>query len=119
MIKDGKYRFTLQFGMDTVEETRAGKLLEEAGKRKSPIVVAALNEYIEKHPELLSSNVRIQFQVRPLSPDQLEMKIRQLIEERLSSGGNIPPQIPAQTPNTTRQISEDILDMLTDLDCFS
>ena len=54
MIKDGKFRFTLQFGMNTQEELQAGKLLEQLGKRKSPIVVAALNEYLANHPELLT-----------------------------------------------------------------
>ena len=35
MIKDGKFRFTLQFGMETKEELEAGNLLEQLGKRKS------------------------------------------------------------------------------------
>ena len=58
MIKDGKYRFTLQFGMTTDEEQRAGDLLEQLGKKKSPVVVAALNEYMVAHPEIkIESNV--------------------------------------------------------------
>ena len=53
MIKDGKYRYTLQFGMESVEEQRAGELLENMGNKKSPVIVAALNEYLDRHPELL------------------------------------------------------------------
>ena len=52
MIKDGKYRYTLQFGMESVEEQRAGELLENMGNKKSPVIVAALNEYLDRHPEL-------------------------------------------------------------------
>ena len=52
MIKDGKYRYTIQFGMKTEEEQRAGELLENMGNKKSPVIVAALNEYLERHPEL-------------------------------------------------------------------
>lgn len=53
MKRDGKYRFTLQFPADTERRIQAGELLEQLGNRKSAVVVAALCEYAEKHPELL------------------------------------------------------------------
>lgn len=117
MIKDGKYRYTLQFGMESVEEQRAGALLENMGNKKSPVVVAALNEYFDRHPELLSGKAVIQYRLSTLPPEQLKETIRQLIEERLGSG----PSLPKQADNTqdTKQVSSDILDMLNDLDCFS
>ena len=40
MIKDGKFRFTLQFGMNTDEEQKAGNLLEQLGKKKQMIIVS-------------------------------------------------------------------------------
>ena len=49
MKKDGKYRYSLQFGMGTEEEIRAGELLENLGNRKSKVLIAALNEYIANH----------------------------------------------------------------------
>ena len=52
MKKNGKYRFTLQFGMDTEAENRAGEILEKLGNKKSKILIAALNEYASNHPEL-------------------------------------------------------------------
>ncbi len=118
MIKDGKYRYTLQFGMASVEEQRAGELLENMGNKKSPVIVAALNEYMDRHPELLSGKAVIQYRLSTLPPEQLEERIRQLIEDRLGSG------IPVQqkgvgNAESTKQVSEDILDMLSDLDCFS
>ena len=52
MKKDGKYRFTLQFGSESDEEYRAGEFLEHLGNKKSAVIVAALNEYLTSHPEL-------------------------------------------------------------------
>lgn len=118
MIKDGKYRYTLQFGMETVEEQRAGELLENMGNQKSPVIVAALNEYMDRHPELLSGKAVIQYRLSTLPPEQLEETIRKLIEERLGSGVPVKPQT-EDTTETTKQVSSDILDMLSDLDCFS
>lgn len=67
MIKDGKYRYTLQFDMNTAEERQAGQFLEQLGNRKSSIIVAALNKYLEDNPELLDSHqVRILELYEPL-----------------------------------------------------
>lgn len=118
MIKDGKYRFTLQFGMGTDEERRAGELLEQLGKRKSPIVVAALNEYVENHPKLLEGKPCIQFHISGPDPQALKETIIQLIEERLGSGEPLPKQEDI-SKSAVKQVSDDILDMLSDLDCFS
>ena len=53
MKKDGRYRFTLQFAMDSEENVRAGELLERLGNKKSRVVVAALNALADDHPERL------------------------------------------------------------------
>ena len=39
MKKDGRYRFTLQFAMDSEENVRAGELLERLGNKKSRVVM--------------------------------------------------------------------------------
>lgn len=117
MIKDGKYRYTLQFGMASVEEQRAGEILENMGNKKSPVIVAALNEYLDRHPELLSGKAVIQYRISTLPPDQLKETIRQLIEEYLGSG--VPLQRQADSTKDNTQVNNDILDMLSDLDCFS
>ena len=119
MVKDGKFRFTLQFGMTTQEELQAGKLLEQLGTRKSPVVVAALNEYLENHPEFHLGETKIQFHMAGPDSQSLENTIRRLIEERLGSGVPLPVQnseIPTENP---KQVSADILDMLQDLDMFN
>lgn len=104
--------------MGTDEEQRAGNLLEQLGKRKSPIVVAALNEYVENHPELLEGKPSIQFHVSAPDPQALRETIIQLIEERLGFGVPFPRQADTSEPEV-KQVSNDILDMLSDLDCFA
>jgi len=118
MIKNGKYRFTLQFGMRTSEEKQAGELLEQLGKRKSPIVVAALNEYLENHPELLQGKANLNFHV--LAPDEklLEEKIREIIESQFGTGSAFPTQRIENPVEATKEIQDDIFEMLNDLDCF-
>lgn len=60
MNKDGKYRFALQFARDTVEQIRAGELLEWLGNKKSSIVVDALIKYMEIYPELECGNSKVE-----------------------------------------------------------
>lgn len=117
MIKDGKYRFTLQFGMDTEEEKRAGGFLEKIGKRKSPILVAAVNEYLDNHPNLLSGEHKIQFQIKGIPQEQLEECVRRIVAEHL--GPAAASVSPASTQEDSKQVSDDILEMLNDLDCFN
>jgi len=105
--------------MDTQEELQAGNILEQLGKRKSPIVVAALNEYLENHPEFHLGETKLHFHLATPDSQSLENTIRRLIEERL--GASIPPasqesEAPTEDP---KQVSADILDMLNDLDCFA
>lgn len=118
MIKDGKYRYTLQFGMNTAEERRAGQFLEQLGNKKSPIIVTALNKYLEDNPGLLDSQVCVRVHVSNLNTRMLEDKIRQLIEERLTSSVPLPTQAAANPRESVEQVSADILEMLNDLDSF-
>ena len=79
MKRDGKYRFSLQFGSETREQMQAGELLERLGNRKSAVVIAALNAYITAHPELAEPapvSVKIDGGIRR---DALEQMIRSII----------------------------------------
>ena len=60
MKKDGKYRFSLQFGADSEEQVKAGELLERLGNKKSAVVVAALNDYLNSNPDLQDTHCKIE-----------------------------------------------------------
>ena len=117
MKKDGKYRYSLQFGMGTEEEIRAGELLENLGNRKSKVLIAALNEYIANHPEIENEHCELKVSFQSIPMELLESKIRQLVEERLG---------PMTTTAASREftskeldsVSQDIVEMLDDLELF-
>ena len=117
MKKDGKYRFSLQFGMDSAEEVQAGELLERLGNRKSAVVVAAIGEYLHAHPEMLTQECRINVRFTGMDRDRLEEMIRQIVDERLATteaSGKPEPETGKDT-----MVETDILEMLGDLDIFS
>lgn len=117
MKRDGRYRFSLQFGMNSEEEIRAGELLESLGNKKSKVLIAALNEYVANHPELQSERCEINVSFQSVPMELLELKIRQMIEERL---GSIPTDIVHKDVPTEviDYMNQDIVDMLDDLELF-
>lgn len=117
MKKDGKYRYSLQFGMSSEEEIRAGELLESLGNKKSKVLIAALNEYVTNHPELESHLCELTVSFQSVPMELLEMKIRQLVEERLGSVTTF-PQTNTAVPEQVEHVSQDIVDMLGDLELF-
>lgn len=117
MKKDGKYRFSLQFGMDSKEEVQAGELLERLGNRKSAVVVAAIGEYLRVHPEMLTQECRINVRFTGMDKDGLEEMIRQIVDERLAitkASGKPEPEM-----DKVEMAETDILEMLGDLDIFN
>lgn len=118
MIKDCKFRFTLQFGMNTDEEQRAGNLLEQLGKKKSPVVVAALNKYIAEYPEILSGRGDIRLHVSAPDPKQLEEMVRRIVTEMIGLSNHLEDTDQKIPPRSVNQVSNDILDMIADLDMF-
>lgn len=83
MKKDGKYRYTLQFGLQTDEEYQAGELLERLGNKKSAVIIAALNEYMISHPELQSPYCKIEVKVGSnFSQDRVEQIVRISLTKR-------------------------------------
>ncbi len=119
MKKDGKYRFSLQFGSDSDEQVRAGELLEKLGNKKSHIIVAAVNEYIENHPEIQGENCKIEVRITSgYSRDKIEEYIRKVIEEKLAS-----VQVSADSSNKNSEydktaIENDIAQMLDNIGAF-
>ena len=117
MKKNGKYRFSLQFGMESEEEIQAGELLERLGNRKSAVVVAAIGEYLQKHPELCSAECKVSVCLTGIRENRLEEMIRQIVEERLAKVAVKDPHEGIAALDSMPET--DILEMLGDLDIFN
>ena len=116
MKNESQYRFNIQFTAKTDDEIMAGEFINSLGRRKGLFIVATVIEYLNNHKELSSNSKHIH--VSTVSADQLEAKIRAIIDEKLAC---LPAEVrlaPALPPETT-QISSDIADMLEDLELFA
>ena len=133
MKKDGLYRYSLQFPDDSEKRIRAGELLEKLGNKKSAVIVAALNEYLDNHPEFETQGLRIRIeQENGISRDKLERLIRTLIQEQLQHATELPLNvqaveksglIPSSEGERSKEempeaLKEDIAQMLANLDMF-
>ena len=119
MKKNGKYRFTLQFGADSEEQIRVGEFLENLGNKKSIVMVDVLNEYLLSRPKLQKGNCKIVVKVRSgYNQDRMEQIIRQIVEERLA--GMQPGEMSADIPQDEipETMEDDIAQMLDNLDLF-
>lgn len=116
MKRDGVYRFNLQFPADTQEHIRVGEVLERLGKRKSSLVVAALGEYLDRHPQWETPEVRVKIeQQSAMSREKLEELVLQLVEEKLAS---LPVSSQEADPAVEEELDSDISQMLENLELF-
>ena len=116
MKRDGVYRFNLQFPANTQEHIRAGEVLERLGKRKSSLVVAALGEYLDRHPQWETPEVRVKIeQQSAMSREKLEELVRRLVEEKLAS---LPVSSQEADPAVEEELDSDISQMLENLELF-
>lgn len=116
MKRDGVYRFNLQFPADTQEHIRVGEVLERLGKRKSSLVVAALGEYLDRHPQWETPEVRVKIeQQSAMSREKLEELVQQLVEEKLAS---LPVSSQEADPAVEEELDSDISQMLENLELF-
>ncbi len=84
-MKDGdRYRFNLQFVADTEDAAKAGETLEKLGKHKSQIVIAAIVEYLNNHPEFHAE--RTSDIPRKVYRDEVEKMIRAIRDEKIAGG---------------------------------
>ena len=120
MKKDGKYRFSLQFGADSEEQVKAGELLERLGNKKSAVVVAALNDYLNSNPDLQDTHCKIEVKLTSgYNRDGIEEIIRRIVEERLATVHQDEYLIAFSEGNGTDTLEADIAQMLDNLDVFS
>jgi len=118
MKKDGKYRFSLQFGSETEAEILVGDFLERIGNKKSEFIIPVIADYLTRHPELQSTNVKIEVKFSTdYSRNEMELFIRNIIEERLAelhdpNSRNVAIKVESDT------IGEDVVRMLDNIIFF-
>ena len=116
MKRDGVYRFNLQFPPDTLDHSRVWEVLERLGKRKSSLVVAALGEYLDRHPQWETPEVRVKIeQQSAMSREKLEELVRQLVEEKITA---LPRSRQEPSPVVGEEADSDISQMLENLELF-
>ena len=114
LFADNKYRYSLQWDAFSEEQIRAGQLMERLGNHKSKVVVPALIEYMERHPEVMLPDGKINIVVQQTqSREQMETMVKSMARaavEELMAETSDPGQAPAPTVNLD--------DMLNNLDIF-
>ena len=114
-----KYRFTLQWGAETVEKIQAGDFLESLGNRKSELVVLAVTEYLAAHPETISVCHKYKIIVKPsYTREQVEALIRSIMDEKMAAAPLIQPENGDQDAELTAP-APDVDEMLKNLDLFT
>ena len=117
MKAEGKYRFNLQFSDDSEKQVQVGEFLERAGNRKSAVIVDALYEYLQKNPDLLRPEVKIQIQSTPrFDRREIEQMIRGVVAEYFKSEQLVSGYASLETPED--DMDDDISQMLDNLDLF-
>lgn len=117
MKQDGMYRYCIQFRAHTESEIRVGELLEKLGRKKSAFIITALLEYMDNHPEF-SDGDQSHVTINTVSLGALEAHISRLIEEKLR-GIELPPHSESIPQKQAEEVSQDIMDMLDDLNLFN
>ena len=115
------YRFTIQWGADSAEKIEAGEALKSFGNRKSKskLIVAAVSEYIKKHPESLSLSYSFDTGAEPvLTRSKVEEIVREMIDARLAT---VKPNAynPSGLDNPDTADNDDIDTMIKNLDLFT
>ena len=79
LFADNKYRYSLQWDAFSEEQIRAGQLMERLGNHKSKVVVPALIEYMERHPEVMLPDGKINIVVQQAqSREQMETMVKSM-----------------------------------------
>lgn len=126
MKKDGVYRYSLQWAENTAERIKAGELLEQLGNRKSAVIIAALNDYMDAHPELCNGKGSIEVRVSGYDRRQIEEIIRSMMKEQSmviaeKTDGEMPMDhhTDDDVSNYNDMLEDDIARMLDNLDLFN
>lgn len=122
MKKEGSYRFNLKFSCNSEKNIRAGELLERYANKKSILIIEALNEYMENHPEIMHDNCEIHIikeKNNNILPDNWREIVKEMIKENVSAGNIQTGDIKNQDADKDTPVSEEgIAEMLNNIESF-
>ena len=117
MKKNGKYRFSLQFPNESEVQKTVGDFLERMGNRKSALIVQALWEYLQNHPEHAAGQSLSCPVPLALSRNELRTLIGDVLKEQLSPAPS--HELIPSSPDSSPPIPERAIDsILSNLDLF-
>jgi len=114
-----RYRFSLQWGVDSAEKIQAGDILEKLGNKKSEFIVLAVTEYLKTHPDIPSDGRKINIIIKPsVTREQIEAMVKAAIHEHMA--GLVPVTLKTGAANTVDPPDESNIDiMIKNLDMFA
>ncbi|MEE1502763.1 MAG: hypothetical protein UGF89_00775 [Acutalibacteraceae bacterium] len=118
MRNNNSFRFSLQFNNETEENKRAGEFLESLGNRKSIVVVAAINEYLQNHP-VENGCVKVEVS-SAITLDSVTELIEKIVSSKLENVVIANPEASlAEKEELKDEITADVSAMLDNLDLFA
>lgn len=121
--RDDKFRFTLQWGTDTQEKIAVGTLLEQLGNKKSYLVIVAVMEYIQRHPEIAAPGAEVKIAYQPTQTREQLMEMvktmtKAAVEELLAGKSLVPAGDIQQAAPPAGPSDQDLDTMLAGLKFF-
>lgn len=85
LLRDDRYRFSLQWSADTEEKVRVGSLLERMGNKKSDFIVMAIMDYLQRHPDTDIPGTKIKITCHPVhTKEQLRAMVQDLVKSSMN-----------------------------------
>ena len=85
LLRDDRYRFSLQWSADTEEKVRVGSLLERMGNKKSDFIVMAIMDYLQRHPDTDIPGTKIKVTCHPVhTKEQLRAMVQDLVKSSMN-----------------------------------
>ena len=85
LLRDDRYRFSLQWSADTEEKVRVGSLLERMGNKKSDFIVMAIMDYLQRHPDTDIPGTKIKNTCHPVhTKEQLRAMVQDLVKSSMN-----------------------------------
>ena len=101
LLRDDRFRFSLQWSADTEEKAKVGAILERLGNKKSDFIVMAVMDYLQRHPDMEIPGAKIKISYQPLhTQEQLLSMVRDMVKASVSEfmAENVVAPIEARQP---------------------